>query len=40
MKPALYRGDILFSTNAGVEIEVKDIVLAQVSSLNVKLGPD
>jgi hypothetical protein len=31
MMPALHRGDVLFSTNTGVEIEVKDIVLAQVS---------
>ena len=33
MMPALHRGDVLFSTNTGVEIEVKDIVLAQVSSI-------
>ena len=31
MMPTLHRGDILFSTNSDVKIEVKDIVLAQVS---------
>ena len=35
MMPALHRGDVLFSTNTGVEIEVKDIVLAQVCKLGV-----
>ena len=30
MMPALHRGDVLFSTNTEVEIEVEDIVLAQV----------
>ena len=31
MMPTLHRGDVLFSTNSDEEIEVKDIVLAQVS---------
>ena len=31
MMPTLHRGDILFSTNSDVKVEVKDIVLAQVS---------
>ena len=35
MMPTLHRGDILFSTNSDVKIEVKDIVLAQVSKYNV-----
>ena len=31
MMPALHRGDVIFSTNTGVEIEVKDIIQAEVN---------
>ena len=38
MMPALHRGDVLLSTNSGVQISLKDIVLAQVCIISTLLG--